>query len=139
MTMSPFYRVFYIGAKKYFDAWVICFRWYEYWGCSKVWLLSRQKKATYSLRHRHLLTVDTEGKQEEQDLALDLNLPFNIQVYFWYAGKFYKYIIPSDEQDKNPCKHLKRRGKIVDMIFPFCIANICTNPSHKCFMKSNFV
>jgi len=30
-------------------------------------------------RHRHLLTVNTEGKQEEQDLALDLNLPFNIQ------------------------------------------------------------
>ena len=26
--------------------------------------------------------MNTEGKQEEQDLALDLNLPFNIQVNF---------------------------------------------------------
>lgn len=30
-------------------------------------------------RNRHIITVDNEGKQTEQDMAQDLKLPFNIQ------------------------------------------------------------
>ena len=39
------------------------------------------------IRNRHIITVDNEGKQTEQDMAQDLKLPFNIQVNVTYAKK----------------------------------------------------
>ena len=46
------------------------------------------------IRNRHIITVDNEGKQTEQDMAQDLKLPFNIQVKVTFAKKtFYCQII----------------------------------------------
>lgn len=39
------------------------------------------------IRNRHIIIVDNEGKQTEQDMAQDLKLPFNIQVNVTYAKK----------------------------------------------------
>ena len=39
------------------------------------------------IRNRHIITVDNEGKQIEQDMAQDLKLPFNIQVKVTFAKK----------------------------------------------------
>ena len=45
-------------------------------------------------------------------------------------------MVPSDEQDTNPHKHLKWRRKIVDVIYPFCIKKYVYILSNKCFIKS---
>ena len=52
-----------------------------------LWKNYAKLKPDNLIRNRHIITVDNEGKQTEQDMAQDLKLPFNIQVNVTYAKK----------------------------------------------------
>ena len=50
-----------------------------------LWKNYAKLKPDNLIRNRHIITVDNEGKQTEQDMAQDLKLPFNIQVKLTFA------------------------------------------------------
>ena len=67
------------------------------------------------IRNRHIIVVDNEGKQTEQDMAQDLKLPFNIQVNVTYAKKTFFCqisVMPSFDLEAS-YKAAKQGGKVL--------------------------